>query len=467
MQPVTEDEAYAKKKKRVLVKKHRKRTPSERQGKSTGLLITSLSDEAFDHDDDTERVERYRESSNECDIEDQMTETWWDENEGNISDDEKPTIVYISENVEHNVIAYEQQSLELDNVSTLDGEENDKIGSEHKITQHDADMVRGSANFNIEGRLIDIQPGVHCGEGEEKDVDERMIDNATCNTDTMVSSTTTGLVHDVEEEITTKSDIMHVSDDNLDSSVLVKEGTKKEVLPGLSTPENPSKSANQFNLGTYPKSPPDVTLEPNNPPGIPFLSAAETPSNNYLSPRALSPHPPFVEMTTEPVISGLRSMPDLSDDDSDDGDAPRTKIRSLFRGTNLDDNIPEVRACGSDVTEVTSNVDGKEIGVSAVEPLRATPAEGADLSGPSRYYQLNAANSLGEEGAIPMEKVESFNSTDLSSTVSYFSYEDISIASEESEMCAICLCAYEEGDVRIFSKRCSHGELCMFEDHFI
>ena len=171
-------------------------------------------------------------------------------------------------------------------------------------------------------------------------------------------------------------------------------------------------------------------------------------------------------------------MPDLSDDDSDDGDARRTGIRSLFRGTK--DDIPagawqgddayvsgligdgrEIRACGSDVTEITSNVDGKEIGGWTVEPLRATSAKRTDVIGPSSSFQLNAVNCLEEESVIPLEKSESYTSTDrsLSSTVSYFSYEDVSIASGESEMCAICLCVYEEGDVQILSKRCSHGEL--------
>jgi hypothetical protein len=447
------------------VKKHRKKTPSEHQGRSTDEINMDLSDEAFNPNDNMEKVERYREGSHECDIEDQMSEIWWDEKDDSIGDGEEPMILHISGNVDHGVIATKERLFEQNYLSNLDGEENDAI-DQHERTQYDAERVPVSVAFKIGGLWIDVQPDVECGEGKGIDGNslaskdeadsERMIDNAVYNSNPMVSSMTTGLRHDVEEKISTVSEIMHYSDDNLE----MKERIKAEVSPVLGTPDKPSNSEYESKLGSSPKSPIDANLgEASDPPDIPSLSAAETPSTNYLSPRALSPQPVFVDLTTEPIISGLLSMPDLSDEDSDDGDARRTGIRSLFRGTK--DDKSEIRACGSDVTEVTSNVDGKEIGGWTVDFLRATPARGGDVSGPSVYFQLNAVDCLGEESVIPLEKSESCTSTDRShsSTVSYYSYEDVSIASEESEMCAICLCAYEEGDVRIFSKRCPHGEL--------
>lgn len=462
MQPVTEEEAYAKKKKRVMVKKRRKKTTSELQGRPADGMNLNLSDA----NDYTERVEQYRESSDECDIEDQKNEVWWDEKDDIICDGEEPMIVHVSGKVENGVIADEEQMLEQDNVSTLDGEAIDQ----HERTQYDAERVPVSVAFEMGGQWIDVQQDVECGEGKGIDGSsiaskdeadsERMIETAVCDTNPMLSSMTTGLRHDVKDK-TTVSKIMRDSDDDLDSSVKMKESAKAEVSPGVVIPDKQSKSGYELNLGTSQKSPPDVNLgEPSNLPDIPFLSAAETPSTNYLAPRALSPQPVFVDMTTEPVTSGLRSMPDPSDDDSDDGDAHRTGIRSLFRGTQ--DVAPEILACGSDVTEITSNVDGKEIGGWTVEPLRATPAKGTDVSCPSSYNQLNTVDdSLEKESVIPFEKSESYTSIDpsLSSTVSYFSFEDVSVASEESEMCAICLCVYEEGEARIFSKRCSHGEL--------
>ena len=469
LQPVTKDEAYANKKKSVLVKKHRKKTPLERQRRPTDGINMNLSNEAFNPDDNTVRVERYQQS-NECDVEDQMNETWWDEDDGSISDGEKPMTVHISGKVEQAVISNEEQPLEQDNVSNLDGEEHDAVDCEHER------RVPGGATFEMEGQWIDIQPDAECGEGkgvggsifesEDEDGSERIIENADFNTDSMVSSMTTGLRHDVKEENYKSPEIMHSVLENLDSSVKMTESTKTEVSPGLFTHEKTSNRANELKLGTSLKSSPDVTLaKPNNPLDMPFLSAAESPSNVNLSPRALSPQTLFVDMTTvdmtaEPVISGLRSMPDTNDDNSDDGDARRTGIHSLFRGTEQDDG------CGSHVTEVTSNIDVKEIGGWIVEPLLLAPTKCTDISGPSLYCHLSTVNHLGEAGVIPMEKSGNNNSTERS-VVTYFSYEDISIASEESEMCAICLCAYEEGDRRIFSKRCSHGELHIVPEYHI
>jgi len=145
-------------------------------------------------------------------------------------------------------------------------------------------------------------------------------------------------------------EIMHSALKNLDSSVKIKDRTKTEVSTGLFTHEKPSNRANELKLGrTSLKSPPDETLAKKNP----FLSAAESPTNDYFwSPHTSSPQTMFVGMTavdtaTEPVILGLRSMPDPNDDNSDDGDARRMGILSIFRRTEDDGS------CGSDVTEGT------------------------------------------------------------------------------------------------------------------
>ncbi len=465
MQPVTEDEAYAKKKQRVLVKKHRKKTLFEHQRSPTDGINVNLSKEAFTADDDTERVERNRESSDEFDVEDQMNETWRDEDDGSISDGEKPMTVNISGKVEQGVISKEEQPLEQDNVPTLDGEEHDAIDCEHE-------RMPRSATFKMEGQWIDKQPdesregkgvGGSILESEDEDGSDRISQNAEFNTYSMVSNMTTGLRHNVQEKNYMSPEIMHSALEILDSSVKMKDSTKTEVSTGLFTHEKPSNRANELKLGrTSPKSPLDETLAEKNP----FLSAAESTSNDYLSPRASSPQTMFVDLTTvdtttEPVISGLRSMPDPNDDNSDDGDARHTGVLSIFRE---DDGIHEMRSCGSDVTEGTSNLNVKEIGGWTVESLRLAPAKGTDVSGPSLYCHLSMVNHLGEAGVIPMEKSGNYNSTDRS-VVTHFSYEDISIASEESEMCAICLCSYEEGDRRIFSKRCSHGELHLFQKY--
>ncbi len=439
------------KKKKVLVKKHRKRTQEELRGKSTGS-------DSFRPDHDTESVERYRKNIAESDVEDQMNETGWNENEDGILDRKRPMFVYFS----GKVVANDERTLEQDNLSTLDGEEHGSTSHDHVRTQHDADQVSGGGFTSKADQWIGIQPDVECGEGvlmngniyagADDDTNDRAIDS---NPDPIVSSMTTGLSHDVEKIPSSPEIIFRKSDDNLDSCVEKMGTTKTAALPCLVTPDRSPNSAFESIVGTSPTSLPLEEL--NNPPEIPILGGAETFPSSYLSPRALSPHTMIVRAYADMIVSSLRSFPDLSDDDSDDGDARRAAILPLFRATNH--SIPEIRPCGSDVTEVTSNVDGKEIGGQSAEPLRGTLADDANDISTSRYHQLNAGNRLGD-GLIPVIKSDSYNSTDrsLSSTVSYFSYEDVSVASEESEMCAICLCAYEEGDIRIFSKKCSHGK---------
>jgi ubiquitin-conjugating enzyme (huntingtin interacting protein 2) len=179
------------------------------------------------------------------------------------------------------------------------------------------------------------------------------------------------------------------------------------------------------------------------PPAIPFLRTGPISSGNYLSPRVLSP------------------ISDRSNNcDNEEADDHCPVMPPLFRETNLDyDDSPGLVTCGSDVTEITSNVlDGKDTG-----DLTASTVFGQPSSSYHHLSKLNCSDESDQEdvevGVIPMEKVESCKSTDrsLSDTVSYFSYEDVSITSDDCEMCSICLCAYDEGDVRIFSKRCPHA----------
>ncbi|KAL9191050.1 hypothetical protein ACHAXT_000756 [Thalassiosira profunda] len=169
--------------------------------------------------------------------------------------------------------------------------------------------------------------------------------------------------------------------------------------------------------------------------------------------------------------SDNNSSNDLSDEDSDDGVAVgRADRGSIFRANSEDDDsIPGIHGCGSSVTEVTSNVEMlKDAGTGTssfddvkLEPLHANPTKGESAAALYPPYQLETAKSTssnpsGLGAPVPIKSVESFR-TGTSSNVSYFSFEDVSIASHESEMCAICLCPYEEGDVRIFSKRCPHA----------
>ncbi|KAL3791604.1 hypothetical protein HJC23_012194 [Cyclotella cryptica] len=155
-----------------------------------------------------------------------------------------------------------------------------------------------------------------------------------------------------------------------------------------------------------------------------------------------------------PTSYGL-VLPDLSeyidqDDEANEVSSNQKMIASppsIFRKKNSEETESdiEIQPSLSNVTDVASNVDersksdhyrGKVLGQMA--PADIAPS-----------YKLRSAESYRTDG----------------SSISYFSYEDISIEDEESEMCAVCICPYQEGDVRIFSKHCSHvfHKECIFE----
>lgn len=148
-------------------------------------------------------------------------------------------------------------------------------------------------------------------------------------------------------------------------------------------------------------------------------------------------------------------LPDLSEFDRNIDHNEETRNQQdvaspppIFRKRNSDEklNQMDIQQSMSNDTEVASNVD--------------------ELSRSDRFCRNNIMPQIGSADIIPSYKLNSVESykTDGSS-ISYFSYEDVSIEDEESEMCAVCICPYEEGDVRVFSKHCSHvfHKDCIFE----
>jgi len=446
-----------------------------------------LNDPDESHD---EELGRLHENSNRTESEDQNDVPWWSE---------KPMIVYFSESMRHHDgNTCEETSLEQDDISAIDGEDTHEISFINEKSQDDASCekgkdavegTRGSVTGEIEGQSFDCDPdverehGVH-GNGESKDEDghEDIDNDIICNIDSMDSDLDggdqipTGEKQEGKDEAsTTNQSVASEPVDKPDASAKTKDDTPTiiprtvplapKIISRLSTDEDENKSQEENQR----KSPSDTVLDPNNGPDTPPLTIGPQSPKNYLSPRSS-----LIETNTEPSAPKILSIPNLSDEDSDDkGDGICANANSIFRGNGIDEDaqsIPEIQACGSSETEVTSNVDGlKEVGSSfdhtKLENLLTTSAIDTAATGLSPPYQLETVNSglstlSGLGRSIPMKKVESYKSTDaksLSSNISYFSYEDISIASEESEMCAICLCPYEEGDIRIFSKRCSHA----------
>lgn len=176
------------------------------------------------------------------------------------------------------------------------------------------------------------------------------------------------------------------------------------------------------------------------------------------------------EVETGDASFGL-VIPALSDDSTDDEDDKSLGEEgeesncqtAIFREVASDGM--KIESSSSTMTEVTSNV--ADTGMKSI------------VSIPSTHELQNASSNLSSEcgmeveDAFPLKNVQSNKSNrtdtsskaDTSSNISYYSYEEVSIASEESDMCAICLCPYYEGDIRIFSKRCPHAfhKDCLFE----
>jgi len=246
-------------------------------------------------------------------------------------------------------------------------------------------------------------------------------------------------------------------------------GANQEILVGEGTLCD--KSLTEAATLSSPKNP---------PPDIPPLSiVTASPEIGYLSPCASLDE---MEATCRHLTPRAPTLPNMSDSGSEEEVDKDLVFRAISNFDQDDESIPQIHGCGSSVTEVTSNVDellkeGTTGGASTsfedlkLEPLRTSSHNEATVSSLFAPYQMDRTDSgdsstlssLGLGVPIPMNsRVESFQSAGSTtgtsvSNISYFSYEDISIASEESEMCAICLCPYEEGDIRIFSKRCPHA----------
>jgi len=257
----------------------------------------------------------------------------------------------------------------------------------------------------------------------------------------------------------------------------VSQKPKITNMPSLDSPEEEVTSSNISETGIS-------MMSPNNPLDVPPAIIIASPHVGQVSPRALLDKADATETLSTPprvlIVPDQRNENDITNSNDEVDKDP------IFKGsTELDedeDSIPEIPTCGSSETEAASNVDGvlnegatgdmsSSVEGFKMEPLRRSSLN--DTAGASSLFDpypmdrtfSGSSSVLGshELGVpIPMNgRVESYKSTGSNtgtsvSNVSYFSYDEVSIASEESELCAICLCPYEEGDIRIFSKRCPH-----------
>lgn len=178
------------------------------------------------------------------------------------------------------------------------------------------------------------------------------------------------------------------------------------------------------------------------------------------------------EISASKTSSGF-IIPVISDDEDDDDDDDASieeeeevfSRSSIFR-SEVQGVVAKIEPSSSTLTEVTSNV--VDPGVNNVDVV---------LSSSERCRKESIDLSLGSDAdsrllknAVPLTNVDSVltdasSKAETSSHFSYFSYEDETVASDQAEECAICICPYDVGDIRIFSKKCPHSfhKDCLFE----
>ena len=444
-----------------MVKKHRKKTPFEHDdqvGKSIDEIIDMniYSNNDNNNSNDDEEIGRPH-GTEIIDKHNSLSWTSEDDDERGVrstaNDDKRPTtILYVSDNIE--------KSGQEDNVEKEADEKVDDNGSTPHFDKEE--KISDTVNKKSEADVTNVNEDDNIG--ESKDVDKSQVDRND------------GMVNDDGGENVEKTEGEQPDSPATSLSLAPKISSSHLTLNEGNV--NDRSQVGESNLSTDTTLEPSATLSPELLT-IPSMNSLGS-GKRYLSPRA-SPLQHFLHgsnTNSQASSPRLLNMPDLSDDEDDNsahckkaGAIHVVGMSSIFRENKEEakdeEDIPEIHACGSSVTEVTSNVDGllKQTGSSfddILEPLPLEKAATNDLV--CLPYKLDPIESLSRtstplselRGSIPLKNVESYKSTDrsLSSNISYFSYEDVSVASEECEMCAICICPYEEGDIRIFSKRC-------------
>ncbi len=171
------------------------------------------------------------------------------------------------------------------------------------------------------------------------------------------------------------------------------------------------------------------------------------------------------EVETSNTSFGL-VIPIISDDeDSLEDEEKPIRQSSIFR--NETQGEVKIEPSSSTLTEVTSNVVDTRAKADVVLPSSGRlQRSSSDLSrGSDSESRLKDTIPLKNVGSSKSIKTDTSSKADTSSHISYFSFEDETIASDQADMCAICICPYYEGDIRIFSKRCPHSfhKDCLFE----
>mmetsp|Transcript_8762 Transcript_8762/g.19658 ORF Transcript_8762/g.19658 Transcript_8762/m.19658 type:complete len:829 (+) Transcript_8762:186-2672(+) len=454
--PVTEEECSPKKK-RVLVKKRRKKTPHEQRGSDGIDRSASMDDEeggvAIDGSTGRKRPSI-------------LSGAWWGEERvtslsdsrimGDSDDDEGSKTCDESE--DHLVICIRSPQ------TTLVGYSSDPVGmtvgegnmsatnhARHCFNTRSADVIDDFASKKEECSVIN--------EDERTEV----VDDTTTATNT---SRDDSIIQDVQS-----------SEDNVGNYSPLK--SDDYCISNANKTRDFELEGDSEGIGREePIAPCAIFLEPQvtQPPGEMINRVCSTTDSLNTTTKTVQEGPVGVlSRDTDQPTFGL-ILPDLSTLD-ETGDAEKTPAAelvrisrppSIFRKASLDvtPREMEIQPSSSTVTEAASNIaddcfvqsDAKASTIAG--DFKATDILPSHIHDNSISERSNTSN-LG--GPFQLNPVPS-SVTDASS-ISYFSYEDVSLEDEEAEICAVCLSSYEEGDIRIFSKHCSHvfHKECVFE----
>ena len=447
---VQEGELEDKKTKRVLVKKRRKKTEEERRRSE-------------------EEVEEREKRSKWL---------WWGEERvkrgSAASDDQQIVVVCISsdglETDMDNIIGaastrrYDDEQI-IDEVHKRMEGQDEELGvppdAEEKSTAESLTVVTHVAIADKEGEVESLVP---FSDDENTEVERNHITEKFRESNACVGEKNLVEAGDNQaDQMATRVDVRQLIDDfGTPKAANLKERLPQDSLQKLNTPELDDDDFCEMTVALAPRIRPQPIEECLSELPQVLMPTFESRSNG---PGDVSPMSPCFEngedtWTRDSANIQPRSpfglvLPELSgvehNDDNYHNEASQQAASSppsIFRKRNSKDDFDkmDLQPSMSNDTEIASNVDSSH-------------SKGDNFCG-------NVTSDIVPAQIVSSYKLNSVESyrTDGSS-ISYFSYEDVSIEDEDSEMCAVCICPYEEGDIRVFSKHCSHvfHKECIFE----
>ena len=411
------DKDASPKKKRVQVKKRRKKTPEERQASRDAL-------------------------DDQLQSEDVSTDSWWGEEEVKSTDgldDQQPAFIIITHSRDdgNDLIDREETVSTPLEVVSVDELSEGNVGDgtvERKQNIESANDVDSPDVKVIENTDLAIESNIKCVESEAVDANAKVEEQ---------KDIPLGSAHDSEEE-------SHQSDRDGEEMGERQSVVEKCLESGNSSPESRSlEDPSDF----VPRTPTRVDALSQDALFTNEASPIPTQAPNYVQ---LTPRISNTSDVLEPVLSGdeLTAAQPNSDHDatgipspsrtrsSDDEDRDRVKERNqsifwLGDGEASKEGRIENRPSNPESTDLARGVDSPGgVPVGDFDESSQTQESISSLYLPYSLKPTNTNGSIRSDSldAVPLYHVDSGLAslrTDLSSHVSYFSYEDVSLASDE------------------------------------